>query len=90
MNEVEEKKYMGLLIEFRDMFAWSYKEMPGLDPRVMVYHLSVKWGIYHIKQTQQWFIPELILLIEAEVKKLIEASSFEKSSILHGFQALYL
>ncbi|KAI3470777.1 hypothetical protein Pfo_027440 [Paulownia fortunei] len=40
--------------DFKDIFAWSYKEMPGLDPKVAVHHLS------------------LVLLIEAEVNKLIE------------------
>ncbi|KAA0054408.1 uncharacterized protein E5676_scaffold2750G00330 [Cucumis melo var. makuwa] len=29
----EEVKYMSLLTEYRDIFAWSYKEMPGLDPK---------------------------------------------------------
>ncbi|KAA0039521.1 uncharacterized protein E5676_scaffold892G00520 [Cucumis melo var. makuwa] len=27
-----EGKYISLLTEYRDIFAWSYKEMPGLDP----------------------------------------------------------
>ncbi|XP_070042509.1 uncharacterized protein [Nicotiana tomentosiformis] len=38
----EEGTYIELLKEFRDVFAWSYKEMPGLDPKVLVHHLAVK------------------------------------------------
>jgi len=30
----EEKKYFHLLFEYRDVFAWSYREMPDLDPRL--------------------------------------------------------
>ncbi|KAK4384639.1 Transposon Tf2-12 polyprotein [Sesamum angolense] len=29
----EEITYIALLNEFKDVFAWSYKEMPGLDPK---------------------------------------------------------
>ncbi|KAL0445564.1 UNVERIFIED_CONTAM: Transposon Tf2-11 polyprotein [Sesamum latifolium] len=61
-----------LLHEFKDVFAWSYKEMPGLDPKVAVHHLSVRKGARPVKQGQRRFRPELIPLIETEVNKLIE------------------
>ena len=38
----EEVAYMNILKEYRDMFAWSYKEKPGLNPRVAVHQLAVK------------------------------------------------
>lgn len=30
-----------LLKEFRDVFAWDYNKMPGLDPRLVVHMLNV-------------------------------------------------
>ncbi|XP_059281291.1 uncharacterized protein LOC132034986 [Lycium ferocissimum] len=42
LNVDEENKYVELLMEFKDVFAWSYKEMPGLDPKVAVHRLAVK------------------------------------------------
>uniref|UniRef100_A0A803MDQ2 Integrase catalytic domain-containing protein n=1 Tax=Chenopodium quinoa TaxID=63459 RepID=A0A803MDQ2_CHEQI len=30
----EEKAYFDLLMEYKDVFAWSYKEMSGLDPKI--------------------------------------------------------
>lgn len=68
----EEKSYVELLHEFKEVFAWSYKEMPGLDPKVAINHLVVKSGALPIKQAQRRFRPELIPLIENEVNKLIE------------------
>ncbi|KAI3456919.1 hypothetical protein Pfo_013582 [Paulownia fortunei] len=68
----EERAYLKLLYKFKDVFAWSYKEMPGLDSKVAVYHLSVKKGARPVKQAQCQFRPELVPLIEAEVNKLIE------------------
>ncbi|GAA0171787.1 hypothetical protein LIER_25742 [Lithospermum erythrorhizon] len=69
----EEAEYMMLLKEFRNLFAWTYKEMLGLDPKVAVHHLVVKENIKPVKQAQRRFRPELIPSIEAEVNKLIEA-----------------
>ncbi|XP_070045881.1 uncharacterized protein [Nicotiana tomentosiformis] len=69
----EERTYMELLKEFKDVFAWSYKEMPGLDPKVAVHHLAVKNGTCPVKKAQRRFRPDLVPLIESEVNKLIEA-----------------
>ena len=68
----EEVAYMNILKEYRDVFAWSYKEMPGLNPRVAVHQLAVKNGSRPVKQAQRRFRPDLIPLIENEVNKLIE------------------
>ncbi|KAL0346399.1 UNVERIFIED_CONTAM: hypothetical protein Scaly_1655900 [Sesamum calycinum] len=46
--------------------------MPGPDPKVAVHQLSIRKGARPIKQAQCRFRPELVLLIEIEVKKLIE------------------
>lgn len=73
LSNEEVDKYMSLLTEYRDIFAWSYKEMPGLDPKVAVHHLAIKPGYRPIKQAQRRFRPELIPQIEVEVNKLIEA-----------------
>jgi len=70
----EEKQYMELLSEYKDVFAWSYKEIPRLDRKVAVRRLSIKRGISPKKQPQRHFRPELVPKIEKEVNKLIEAA----------------
>ncbi|XP_027155976.1 uncharacterized protein LOC113756536 [Coffea eugenioides] len=69
----EEKAYIELLQEYQGVFAWTCKEMSGLDPKVAVHHLAVKKGVRPVKQAQRRFRPDLIPLIEIEVNKLIEA-----------------
>jgi hypothetical protein len=32
--------YTGLFKEFRDVFAWSYEEMPGIDPRIVEHEIT--------------------------------------------------
>ncbi|KAL0444617.1 UNVERIFIED_CONTAM: Transposon Tf2-12 polyprotein [Sesamum latifolium] len=72
LTQQEDGAYITLLHEFKDVFAWSYKKMPGLDPKVAVHHLLVKKGAHPVKQGQCRFRPKLIPLIENEVNKLIE------------------
>jgi hypothetical protein len=56
----EEMNYMELLMEYRDIFVWSYNEMSSLDQRVVVYRLAVKNRARAIKQTRCHFHPKLI------------------------------
>ena len=48
----EQGQYFQLLSEYRDVFAWSYKEMPSLDPKVIVHNLAIREGVLPKKQPQ--------------------------------------
>ena len=37
----ERESYNSFLMKFRDCFAWTYKEMPGLNPRVATHKLVI-------------------------------------------------
>ncbi|XP_050128475.1 uncharacterized protein LOC126605154 [Malus sylvestris] len=65
-------EYYQLLMEYKDVFPWTYKEMPDLDPTIAVRHLVVKPGTQPIKQTQRCYRSELIPQVEAEIDMLIE------------------
>ena len=65
----EEKQYFDLLLEYKDVFSWSYKEMSGLDPKVAIHRLYIKKGISPKKQPQWRFHQELVLEIEKYVNK---------------------
>jgi len=45
LKQEEEKEYLDLLSEYKDVFVWSYKEISGLDPKVAIHRLSIKKGI---------------------------------------------
>ena len=51
----EEERYLKLLVEYKDVFAWTYKEMPGLNPSIALHHLVVKMGALLVKQAQRCF-----------------------------------
>ncbi|TYK06279.1 uncharacterized protein E5676_scaffold157G00630 [Cucumis melo var. makuwa] len=73
LSDNDENEYVNLLKAYKDVFAWSYKEMPGLDPKVVVHRLAIKPEHWPVKQAQRRFRLELISQIEEEVNKLIEA-----------------
>ena len=37
LTPAEEKEYLELLTKYKDVFAWTYKEMPSLDLRVVIH-----------------------------------------------------
>ena len=53
LSPSEEKSYFELLLNYKDVFSWSYKEMLGLDPKVAVHQLMVKHDVRLIKQAQR-------------------------------------
>ncbi|XP_074277632.1 uncharacterized protein LOC141601266 [Silene latifolia] len=73
LTKEEEEEYYKLLVEYKDVFAWRYKQMPGLSPKIAVHRLAIKKGTSPKKQPQRRFRPELVPEIEKEVNKLIEA-----------------
>lgn len=46
----EEEGYLKLLVEYKDVFSWTYKEMLGLNPSIALHHLAVKKGVHLVKQ----------------------------------------
>ena len=40
LTEDEIQTYKALFQEFHDVFAWSYEEMPGIDPAIVVHEIK--------------------------------------------------
>lgn len=55
------------LKESKDVFAWSYIDMPSLDPKIVVHRLSIKVGAKLVKQKLHWMRSKVILKIKNEV-----------------------
>ena len=68
---------MILLKEYTDVFAWTYDEMPGLDPRLVVHALNVDPGVKLVIQLARVFHTNVKTQITQEVKKLL-ATGFIK------------
>jgi len=38
----KEEEHFKVLSKYKDVFAWSYKEIPRLEPNIAVYNLPIK------------------------------------------------
>lgn len=65
LSPEEEIDYIKLLRKDKDVFAWTYKEMPRLNSKVVVHQLAIMHGFQPIKQAQCHLWPEMIPRIEA-------------------------
>jgi hypothetical protein len=55
------------------MFAWSYKEMPGMDPRIVEHETTTYPDAKLVRQNLRPVNPKKAVVIKAEVEKLLEA-----------------
>jgi hypothetical protein len=62
--------YKALFQEYRDIFTWSYTEMPGLDPSIVEYRIDTWSNITPVLQKQRLLHPSIATAIKAEIDKL--------------------
>lgn len=64
--------YIALFKEFRDVFAWSYEEMSGIDPSIFVHEIRTYLDARPIRQKLQPVHPRKTIAIKAEIKELLK------------------
>ena len=73
MKSDTRSRLISLLHEFVDVFAWSYQDMPGLDPSIVEHKLPLKPECPPVKQKLRRMKPEMSLKIKEEVKRQFDA-----------------
>jgi len=73
MNKETQRQLYALLKEFKDVFAWSYQDMPSLDPSIVQHKLPSKPECPPVKQKLLSMKPEVSLKIKEEVEKQFNA-----------------
>ena len=67
LTETKKSELILLLKEFKDVFAWDYNEMPGLNPRLVVHTLNVDPEAKPVAQLARIFHTEIEGQIVKEV-----------------------
>jgi len=57
--------YTALFKEFRDVFAWSYEEMPGIDPRIVEHEINTYPNAKHVQPKVHPVNPKKAPIIKA-------------------------
>ena len=66
------KEYTELFKEFCDIFTWSYKEMPGIDPRIVEHEIKTYPNTKTVQQHLHAVNPRKTPTIKAEIEKLLK------------------
>ena len=69
----ERKCLIDLLHEYKDVFAWDYNEMPGIDLGLVAHSLNVEPRTRPVVQPMRTFHTKVEAQITQEVKKLLVA-----------------
>ncbi|XP_077251627.1 uncharacterized protein LOC143890831 [Tasmannia lanceolata] len=77
LSPEEPEELTDLLREFKEVFAWSYKDMPGLSEDIVQHRLPLIPGARPKKQKLRRMKPEWALKIKDEVTKQLEVGFLE-------------
>ena len=79
LSPTTREKLIDLLREYNDVFAWSYQDMPGLDTDIVVHRLPLREECAPVKQKLRRVKPEMLLKLNEEVKKQLDAGFLKVS-----------
>ena len=65
----ERSRLIDLLRSYLDVFAWSYEDMPGLDPAIVQHHLHILPHGRPVKQKLRRLHPRWSLQVKEEIQK---------------------
>jgi len=66
-------KYISLMREYTNVFAWSYGELKAYDTSIIQHAIPIKRDEMPFKQKLRIINPKLLPLIQKEIKKLFDA-----------------
>ena len=65
----ERSRLIDLLRSYLDVFAWSYEDMPGLDPSIIQHYLPILPHARPVKQKLKRLHPRWSLQVKEEIQK---------------------
>jgi hypothetical protein len=72
LTDEEAEMYRALVMEYRDIFAWSYKDLKGIPPGVAQHTIPLIPGAKPVRQKERRMNPNLQLIVKAELERLLQ------------------
>jgi hypothetical protein len=73
LTKEQRAEYIELLKEFVDVFAWTYEDLKTYDTSIIEHKIPLKGEAQPFRQKLRQINPMLLLVMEREVKKLLDA-----------------
>ena len=64
--------YTTLFKEYQGIFAWTYEEMPGIDPWIVEHEIKTYLNVKPVRQKLRAINPKKAPAIKAEIEKLLK------------------
>ena len=71
MPSEQKKAMIEFLMNFRDMFAWSYEDMQGLDPQLYQHQIHLITDAKQVTQRRYRMNPNYATKVKEEIDKLL-------------------
>jgi hypothetical protein len=73
LTQEQRAKYIELLREFVDVFAWTYEDLKTYDTSIIEHKIPLKEEAKPFMKKLRQINPMLLVVMEREVKKLLDA-----------------
>ncbi|GFY96674.1 hypothetical protein Acr_11g0009800 [Actinidia rufa] len=83
LPELIKPKFIQILREFNDCFAWNYEEMPGLSRELVEHQLPSKEGVVPFKQPPRRRSNDVILLVKDGLECLLRVGFIRNTGNLN-------
>ncbi|KAH9331744.1 hypothetical protein KI387_003852 [Taxus chinensis] len=74
LNTSEQAAFTTFLRTRNQAFAWSYADMPGIDPTIAVHNITLNPDSKPVKQKLRKMHPRIALLVKEELQRLLSVS----------------
>uniref|UniRef100_A0A2N9HKB0 Uncharacterized protein n=1 Tax=Fagus sylvatica TaxID=28930 RepID=A0A2N9HKB0_FAGSY len=71
----DRQELIALLMEFREVFAWSVYEAPGVSPDLAYHSLNISTEAKPVSQKRRKLAPERAEIVAKEVERLLEVNA---------------
>ena len=77
LTKKEKDDMMAFLRKNKDVFAWSHRDIPGVDPEMAMHSLNIDPKFPPVRQKKRRFAPERNKIVSDEVDRLLETDAIE-------------
>ena len=75
---------IGLLKQYKDVFAWSFEDMKGLDPTFCQHQINLHKDAKPVQQRRYCLNPNYAIKVKEEIDKLLKVGFIPPIKRLHG------
>ena len=80
----DKQRLINLLKQYKDVFAWSFEDMKGLDPVFCQHQINLHKDAKSVQQCSYRLNPNYAIKVKKEIDKLLKVGFIRPVKKLHG------